>query len=54
MDVTALVFYGLVCGGLGWAGPRLGAPMVRFGIGVVVGIIAASVLPLLRAAIGGY
>lgn len=53
MDVTALVFYGLVCGGLGWAGPRWGAPPVRFGIGVLVGIIAVTVLPSVRAVFGG-
>lgn len=53
MDITALVYYGLVCGGLGWAGPRLGAPLLRFGIGVVVGIVAVSLLPAVRALLGG-
>ncbi|MCK0149963.1 hypothetical protein MWU54_08020 [Marivita sp. S6314] len=53
MDVTALAFYALVCGVLGWAAPRLGVPLVRFGIGALVGIIAASILPVVRAVMGG-
>lgn len=52
MDLTALVFYALVCGGLSVAGPKLGAPFVRFGIGAVVGIIAALVLPVIRSGLG--
>lgn len=52
MDLTALLFYALVCGLLSWAGPRLGAPFVRFGIGAMVGIVAAAVLPSLRALVG--
>ncbi|KMK68707.1 hypothetical protein [Puniceibacterium sp. IMCC21224] len=52
MDPIALVFYALVCGGLGWAGPRLGRAPVRFAIGVIVGIFAVTVLPLLRQMIG--
>jgi hypothetical protein len=53
MDVTALVFYALVCGGLGWAGPRLGAPLMRFGVGVIVGIVAVTLLPMIRTLLGG-
>ncbi|MDU8911372.1 hypothetical protein [Aestuariicoccus sp. MJ-SS9] len=52
MDFVALGFYAVVCGLLGLAGPRLGPPTVRFGIGAVVGLIAVTVLPLLRAALG--
>ncbi len=48
MDPVTLLFYALVCGALGWAGPRLGAPLIRFGIGAVVGVLAASVLPLVH------
>ncbi|KNG94504.1 hypothetical protein ATO11_03535 [Pseudaestuariivita atlantica] len=50
MDTTALVFYALICGGLSLAGPRLGAPFLRFGIGAAVGIAAAAILPLVRSA----
>lgn len=53
MDVTSMVFYALVCGLLSFAGPRLGTPLVRFGIGALVGIIAAAVLPSVRVVVGG-
>lgn len=52
MDAIALVFYACVCGALGLAGPRLGAPLVRLGVGAVVGIVAASILPILKTMIG--
>lgn len=48
MDITALVFYGIVCGLLSWAGPVLGTPAVRAAVGVAVGIGAAGVLPYIR------
>ncbi|MFW2543000.1 hypothetical protein ACN2XU_10180 [Primorskyibacter sp. 2E107] len=56
MDLVSLGFYALVCGLLGLAGPRLGRAPVRLGIGAVVGIVAVTVLPLLRGALGlgGY
>lgn len=54
MDVTALVFYATVCGALGWAGPRLGAPLVRLGIGAAVGLAAATLLPIIKGAMGMY
>lgn len=50
MDMTALVFYACICGCLSLAGPRLGAPFVRFGIGAAVGIAAAALLPVIRQA----
>jgi len=52
MDITALVFYAVVCGVLSWAAPNLGAPMARLGVGAVVGVAAASVLPFLKAILG--
>ena len=52
MDPVALVFYAIVCACLGLAGPRLGAPLARLGIGAAVGIVAAAVLPALRGMIG--
>ncbi len=52
MDVLGLVFYGAVCGLLSWAGPVLGAPIVRLGVGVAVGIAAAGILPIIRTALG--
>lgn len=54
MDIITLAFYAVVCACLTWAAPRLGAPWMRFGVGAVVGIIAASLLPLLRDVLTGY
>jgi hypothetical protein len=54
MDAVNLIFYAVVCGALGWAGPKLGAPVMRFGIGAGVGLVAASVLPLLKQGLGLY
>jgi len=52
MDPIVLAFYATVCGALGWASPRLGGPVMRLGIGAIVGIIAATLLPFVRSAIG--
>lgn len=52
MDITALTFYAVVCGVLSMASPSLGTPWRRLGIGAVVGIIAAAVLPMVRGVIG--
>ena len=55
MDPVTLVFYALVCACLSWAAPKLGAPWIRFGIGAAVGLVAATLLPMARAALGlGY
>ena len=53
MDVTALVFYAIICGCLSLAGPRLGAPFLRLGIGAAVGVTAAALLPVIRGMLGG-
>lgn len=47
-----MVFYAIVCGLLGLAGPRLGAAPVRLGLGAAVGVVAALVLPFLRQWLG--
>ncbi|MEQ8365532.1 MAG: hypothetical protein RIB61_02395 [Roseicyclus sp.] len=52
MDVTALVFYACVCAGLSLASPRLGTPLVRLGVGAMVGVAAAALLPVIRASLG--
>lgn len=52
MDPISMLFYAIVCGCLGWAGPKLGAPLVRLGIGAGVGVVAATVLPLVRDLMG--
>lgn len=52
MDPVAIIFYAIICAGLSLASPRMGRPFVRLAIGAAVGIVAAAVLPALRAAIG--
>ena len=54
MDIIALGFYAVVCGALSFFAPQLGTSYIRFGIGAIVGIVAATVLPLLRGAFGAY
>lgn len=51
MDITALIFYALVCALLSMASPRLGTPVKRLAIGAVVGIAAAALLPVIRTAL---
>ena len=52
MDPFALVFYATICGLLSVAGPRLGRAPVRLLIGAGVGILAAALLPLVKALLG--
>lgn len=52
MDPITLAFYALVCAILSAAAPNLGNRAARLAIGAVVGVVAASVLPLLRGAVG--
>ena len=54
MDITALGFYAVVCGVLSFAAPKLGKPLLRFGIGAAVGIVAAALLPMLKGMMGVY
>jgi len=51
MDVTALAFYACVCAVLSFASPALGTPFLRLAVGALVGIAAAALLPILRAAL---
>ena len=53
MDWIALAFYAAVCGTLGIVAPKLGGLPWRLGIGAAVGLVAASLLPVLRT-MGGY
>ncbi|AKO95320.1 MAG: hypothetical protein RID15_12840 [Marinovum algicola] len=52
MDIITVSYYALVCGALGLAGPRLGRPLIRLGIGGIVGILAATLLPTVRLGLG--
>ncbi|WP_165784323.1 hypothetical protein [Zhengella mangrovi] len=51
-DGTAIAWYAAVCGLLSALSPSFGSFAVRLGLGAVVGVIAASVLPLLKAMMG--
>lgn len=52
MDITVLSFYAVVCGVLSIVAPSLGTTLVRFAIGAGVGVVAALLLPSVRALIG--
>lgn len=52
MDFVALTFYAIVCGVLSLLAPNLGGRAQRLAIGAAVGVIAAAVLPAVRAMIG--
>lgn len=54
MDIVTLVYYAAVCGILSLAAPYIGRRIIRLSIGVLVGVIAAAVLPAARAALAGY
>jgi len=53
MEPITLTYYAVVCGGLGALSPRIGGLLPRLGIGAVVGLVAAGLLPLVRGLIGG-
>ncbi|MEO0990885.1 MAG: hypothetical protein AAFX00_08055 [Pseudomonadota bacterium] len=52
MDMVALLFYAAVCGLLSVFSPQIGGMTTRFGIGAVIGLLAAASLPTLREVVG--
>ncbi|GAA2823962.1 hypothetical protein EDC40_105167 [Aminobacter aminovorans] len=52
MDPVTMVFYAVVCGGLAAAAPSFQSRAARLALGTITGIVAASLLPLLRRALG--
>ena len=52
MDPISLAFYAVVCGLLSLFAPSLGGRMPRLAIGAVVGVVAATVLPILNGMMG--
>jgi hypothetical protein len=52
MDPVSLGFYAAVCGALTAAGPWMGGLLARFGIGVIVGLIASLLLPAVQGIVG--
>ena len=54
LDWIALAFYAVVCGALGVVAPRIGGFPWRLGVGALVGIVAASLLPVIKGMMGPY
>lgn len=52
MDPISLVFYAIVCGLLSLFAPQLGGRLPRLAVGAGVGVLAASVLPILNGMMG--
>lgn len=52
MDPVTILYYAAVCGGLAAFAGRAGGFLQRLGLGVVVGLAAASALPILRTIAG--
>jgi hypothetical protein len=52
MDPVNLAFYGLVCGTLAAFSPSLGSRATRAAVGVIVGLIASTLLPFLKSLAG--
>ena len=53
MDPIAMIFYAVVCGALSLFAPNLGGYVPRIAVGAVVGVVAAGVLPMLKAMMTG-
>jgi hypothetical protein len=53
MDILNLAYYALVCALLSVAAPYMGRRWVRLAVGAIVGLVAASLLPLLKSLIAG-
>lgn len=52
MDPTVLVYYAIICAGLGVVAPLLGRMSARLLVGAGVGIIAALLLPVVQVIFG--
>jgi hypothetical protein len=52
MDPITITFYALVCGALSAYAPPGLARILRFLLGVAVGVLAAIILPLIKSNMG--
>lgn len=52
MEPISLVFYAVVCGLLSVFAPSLGGTVPRMAVGAVVGVLAATALPMVRGMMG--
>ena len=51
-DPTTIAYYAVICGALSALAPSLRTPARRIMLGAAVGVVAATVFPALRSAIG--
>lgn len=52
MDPISLAFYAVVCGLLSLFAPNLGGRVPRLAVGAGVGVVAATLLPILNGMMG--
>ena len=52
MDPVTMTYYATICALLGLGAGRLSSALIRILLGVTVGLIAAALLPYLRANLG--
>jgi len=52
IDSTAIVWYAAICGALAALAPSVGGRTTRIVVGAIVGIAAATILPLLKSMMG--
>jgi hypothetical protein len=51
-DATVIAWYAVICGVLSAFAPSFGGRIVRIVIGGIVGIVAATMLPMVRSLMG--
>ncbi len=51
MDVLGLIYYAVVCGGLALVLERIPGRLTRLVVGLATGLVAASVLPIIKTLI---
>jgi hypothetical protein len=54
MDYIALIYYAGVCAFLSFLAPRLKRTIHRLTVGAIVGLLAASLLPILKGALSHW
>ena len=52
IDATAIAWYAVICGALSAFAPSFGGRVARVAIGGIVGIVAATVLPMVKGLTG--
>lgn len=52
MDPVTMSYYASVCAALGYGAGGIRSKVLRIGLGVAVGLVAAALLPSIRAGLG--